>query len=587
MTSAGPTTASPSSVEETLSALPALLDEAAAIPGMAAQPLALLRGKVRAHAFNLVVCGEFKRGKSSLINALLGAEVLPTAVVPLTSVVTLLSHAASRSVDVVFDSGEQRTVTPDGLPDYVTERGNPGNAKGVREVAVAWPAPWLAGGVRLVDTPGIGSVHQHNTELTRQYLPEADAVIFVASVDQPLSRNELDFLAEIRAHAGKVFCLLNKIDHLTEAELAESTAFATQALREVLGEDIPVFPVSARLALQGRLTNDATLLERSRLPAFDAVLRSFLAHDRGAVWVRSIVQHLRRLLDEVSRSAQFELAALSTPLELLDTKLAAFAVKKAETLQARSDFDALLDADGKKLVRERIGPAIEAFRQRLLPRLNALLKVGYAELRPRGSAALQAGLEARLVDEVRLAFDGWRIEQDALLRAAFDPLCSRYSGRVRQIVDDLLTFSAGLFDIPVAVGATDSPWRMPTGFSYKFWDMPPSLLLIRNALVLALPGVVGHPIILRDAQRRAADLVSTQAGRLSYDFEERIKRNLSDFRREMAEQVAATIGEIEAAIDKGKALREQGENSMRRRQGELAALLEAAQAVRHRVDGLT
>jgi GTPase SAR1 family protein len=587
MTSAGLTTANASSVEDARSALPALLDEAAAIPGMAAQPLELLRSKVRAHAFNLVVCGEFKRGKSSLINALLGAEVLPTAVVPLTSVVTLLVHAETPAVDVVFDSGERRTVTLDRLPDYVTERGNPGNAKGVREVAVAWPAPWLAGGIRLADTPGIGSIHQHNTDITRAYLPEADAVIFVASVDQPLSRNELDFLAEIRGHAGKVFCLLNKIDHLTESELAESTAFATQVLREALGEDVPVFPVSARLALQGRLVNDAALVERSRLPAFDGALRSFLAHDRGAVWVRAIGQHLRRLLDEVGRSAQFELAALSTPLELLDTKLAAFAVKKAETLQARSDFEALLDADGKRLVRERLGPEIDAFGKRLLARLNALLKNWYAELRPQGSAALQAGLEARLVDEVRLAFDGWRIEQDALLRVAFDQLCSRYSGRVRQIVDELLTFSAGLFDIAVAAGTADSPWRLPAGFSYKFWDTPPSLLLIRNALVLALPGGVGHPIILRDAQRRAVDLVSMQAGRLSYDFEERVKRNLSDFRRAMAEQIAATIGEIEAAIDKGKALREQGESAMRRRQGELTATLEAAQALRHRVDGLT
>jgi len=499
-------------------------------------------------------------------------------------VVTLLAHAESPAVDVLFDSGDRLTVTIDRLPDYVTERGNPGNAKGVREVAVAWPAPWLAGGIRLVDTPGIGSVHQHNTNVTRAYLPEADAVIFVASVDQPLSRNELDFLAEIRAHAGKVFCLLNKIDHLTDAELAESTAFATQVLREALGEDVPVFPMSARLALQGRLSQDAALLERSRLPNFDAALRRFLTHDRGAVWVSSIVQHLRRLLDEASRSAQFELAALSTPLDLLDSKLAAFAVKKAETLQARSDFEALLDADGRKLVREHIDPQIDAFRKRLLASLNALLKTWYAELRPQGSAALQAGLEARLVDEIRLAFDAWRLEQDTSLRAAFDPLCDRYAARVRQIVDGLLSFSAGLFDIPVAGSADDSPWRMPAGFSYKFWDMPPSLLLMRNALVLALPGAVGHPILLRDAQRRAADLVSVQAGRLSYDFEQRVKANLRDFRDELEGRVEATIAGIEAAIDKGKALRLQGEHLLHERNATLAAALARAQDLRDRVD---
>jgi GTP-binding protein EngB required for normal cell division len=570
-------------VDETLSALPALLDEAARIPGIAMSQLDRLRDKVREHVFNLVVCGEFKRGKSSLINALLGAEVLPTAVVPLTSVVTVLAHADVPHVEVAFDSGEHRTIPPAALPDYVTERGNPGNAKGVREVAVGWPAPWLAKGLRLVDTPGIGSVHQHNTELTHRYLPEADAVIFVASVDQPFSRNELDFLAEIRGHSGKVFCVLNKIDHLSDAELAESTAFATHVLREALGEEVPVFPLSARLALQGRLANDAALLARSRLNAFDAALRCFLAEDRGAVWVRSISQHLRRLVDEVSRSAQFELAALSTPLDVLDTKLAAFASKKAEALQARSDFDALLDADGRKLVRERIAPEIDALKKRLVARLNTLLQAWYTELRPGGSAALQAGLEARTVDEIRRALDAWRAEQDTFLTAAFDQMCGRYSGRVHQIIDELLTFSAGLFDIPVAASAPDSPLPMPAGFSYKFWEMPPSLLLMRNAFVLALPGVIGHPILLRDAQRRAGDLVSMQAGRLSYDFEQRVKRNLIDFRREMAEQVDSTVYGIEAAIEKGSALRAAGEQQAAARRIALASVLERASTLRSRL----
>lgn len=562
--------------------LPALLDEAASIPGIAIARLDRLRDKVRGQAFNLVVCGEFKRGKSSVVNALLGAEVLPTAVVPLTSVVTLLMHADTPHAEVVFDSGECRTVSLAALPDYVTERGNPGNAKGVREVAVGWPAPWLAQGLRLVDTPGIGSVHQHNTEVTRRYLPEADAVIFVASVDQPLSRHELDFLAEIRGHAGKLFCLLNKIDHLNDAELAESTGFAAQVLQQALGGDVPVFPVSARLALQGRLTNDAALVARSRLGEFEAALRGFLGRDRGAVWLQSIRRQLLRLLDEVRLAAELELAALAAPLAELDAKLALFAAKKAETLEARSDFDALLDADGSRLIRERIGPDVEAFGQQLRPRLDGWLDSWAAELRPRGSAALRAGLEERLVDAVRRAFDDWRGEEDLRVNAAFDRLCGRYTQRMREIVDELLRFSAGLFDIPFTAGGSDSPWRAGSAFRHKFWDMPPSLLLMRNALVLALPAAVGHPIILRDAKRRAAELVAAQAGRLSHDYAERVRRNLSDFRREMAAQVDATIVTIEAAIDQGKARRAQGEHSLRARRDELAATLAAAQAVRLR-----
>lgn len=271
---------------------------------------------------------------------------------------------------------------------------------------------------------------------------------------------------------------------------------------------------------------------------------------------------------------------------MLDTKLAAFAGKKAESLQAKSDFDALLEADSKKLVREHIQPEIEAFTKRLLPRLNTCLETWYAELRQKGSAVLQAGMEERTIDEVRRTFDAFRSEQEVQVSTAFEQLCGRFSQRLRQIVDELLSFSAGLFDIPFTASGDESPWRLRSAFGYKFWDMPPSLLLMRNALVLALPVVVGHPILLRDAKQRAADLISMQAGRLSFDFAERVKTSVREFRREMTEQVDATIAGIEAAIDKGKALRLQGEGLMRERSTVLSATLAHAQDLRERVDRL-
>lgn len=568
-------------------ALPALLNEAAAIAGIDAGRLALLRDKVREQAFNLVVCGEFKRGKSTLINALLGADVLPTAVVPLTSVVTVLMQADEPRAEVVLDGGERQPIAIDALPDYVTERGNPGNAKGVREVLVGWPAAWLAGGLRLVDTPGIGSVHQHNTEVTRRCLPEADAVIVVASVEQPLGRNELDFLAEIRAHAGKVFCLLNKIDQLGDDELAESTAFVTRVLDEALGAEVPVFPVSARLALRARLAGDEPLVQRSGVGRFDAALRTFLARDRGAVWLRSVRQQLLRLVDEVRLSAELEQAALATPLAALDERLEAFAAKKTEALQARSDFDALLDADGRAIVRDQVAPAIEALGRSLPLRLRERLDGWADELRTLGSAALQTELEERLVGEIRRAVDAWRAELEAQVAANFERVCQRHAQRIRRIVDELLQFSAGLFDLPFAAAAADSPWRARAAFRFKFWDAPPSMRLIRGALVRSLPTALGRAIIVRDAKRRADDLVSTQSGRLRHDFADRVERNLRDLQREIGAQADATIAGIETAIGRARTLREQGAASTAARRAELAATLAAVQRLRDRIAGKT
>lgn len=553
--------------------LRACLTEAGGVAGMDREACVRLSEKLAQHAFNLVVAGEFKRGKSTVINALLGVELLPTGVVPLTSVVTRLQYGEAPAVTVIFENGEQRTVALGALSDYITERGNPKNAKGVREVALAYPAEWLRGGVRLVDTPGIGSVHQHNTEVTYRYLPQADAVIFVASVDQPVSRAELDFLAQIRRYAGKVFCLLNKLDYLTEAELSESLAFTTGAVREALGAPVPIFPVSARLALQGRMENHAQALARSRFPEFEAALRRFLQEEGGALWAQSLRRSLLRLLAEARLAIELELRALSAPLEQLEANLQAFAVKKRETLQAKSDFGVLLEADGRKLVREKVEPDLQAFKDALVPRLHAALESWYGELRAQGSAALQAGLEERLIAEVRTAFDGWRMEQDAAVGDAFERLCERFWRRIQDTADLLLRYSAELFAIPFAAVGTESLWQSRSDFYYKFWEEPPALMMMTDGFVRLLPGALGHPIILRQARRRAAELAEMQSGRLRHDFEERIKKSVLDFRREILARIEATIAGIETAIDKGRALRMQGSSGAASRQMELGAAL--------------
>lgn len=563
--------------------LRACIQEASSLEGVDREACERLGEKLAQHAFNLVIAGEFKRGKSTVINALLGVDLLPTGVVPLTSVVTRLQYREAAAATVVFESGEQRPVALNALPDYVTELGNPKNAKGVLEVSVAYPAEWLKGGIRLVDTPGIGSVHQHNTEVSYGYLPQADAVIFVASVEQPVSRAELDFLAHTRRYAGKVFCLLSKLDHLTEVELAESVAFTASALLEALGAPVLVFPVSARLALQGRKEGTPELLARSRFPKFEAALRSFLLEEGGKVWAQSVCRHLMRLLAEARLSVELELQALSAPLEQLEANLQAFAARKRETLQAKSDLDALIEADGNKLVRERVEPDLEAFKGALVLRLHAALEGWYGELRAQGStASLEAGLEDRLVAEVRAAFDLWRAEEDVAVGDAFEHMCARFWRSIQDSVDALLRYSAELFAIPFAAVGTESLWQSRSGFYYKFWQEPPTLRMLTDSLVRLLPGALAHPIILRHARQRAADLADMQSGRLRYDFEERIRKSVNDVRHEMLERIEATIAGIEAAIGKGRALRMQGESDAASRRNALGAALTRIQTLEGR-----
>lgn len=560
-----------------------LVEAAAAIPGIPQEPLTNLREKQALHAFNLVVAGEFKRGKSTVINALLGADLLPTGVIPLTSVVTVLQYGMQPAVMVEFEDRASHAAPLDDLADYVTEARNPKNTKGVREVTVVSPAEWLQGGIRLVDTPGIGSVHRHNTEVTYRYLPRADAVIFVASADQPLSLAELDFLATVRNHAGKVFCLLNKMDYLTPAEQAESLAFVISAVTAALGTPVPVFGVSARQSLQAQATGAEPLVQASGMPAFGEVLRRFLSEEGGEVWMASLRHQLLRLLAEARLSIELELRALNAPLKVLESNLQAMSARKGELLQDKSDVDAVLEADARKLIGERVEPELAVFKEQLTRRLHAALRSWCEELKDRRAAALRAGLEERLLAEVRGAYEIWQADADAKLSRAFEDLCTRVERRIQDSVDDLLRFSAELFDIPFAAVSAQTLWRSPTRFYFKSWDEPPGLKQLTNSLVPLLPRALGSRLILRDAQRRAADLADMQAGRLRHDFDERLRDNVRSFRQDLLQRIERTLQGIEAAIEQGRAMRVGGETEAAARREELTATLSRIASLETRV----
>ena len=176
------------------------LSRLAALPEVRGPLLTQLLDKLRENRFNLVILGAFKRGKSTLINALMGEAVLPTSIIPLTSVVTILGYGERLEIRVHFQNGQRTVITQEELAAYITEKGNPRNHKGVREVEIAYPSDYLRDGVRIIDTPGVGSVYSHNTEVAYNYLPQVDAAVFVVTVDPPLSAAEEDFLKDIREY---------------------------------------------------------------------------------------------------------------------------------------------------------------------------------------------------------------------------------------------------------------------------------------------------------------------------------------------------------------------------------------------------
>jgi GTP-binding protein EngB required for normal cell division len=196
---------------------------------------------------DVAVLGQFKSGKSSLLNAVLGEAVFPVGAVPVTAVVTRAAAGSERLLRVTYQDGSVEEVAPARLAEFVTEAGNPGNRRRVAIADVFTPAMRDWPGLRLVDTPGLGSVFVHNTEATRAWIPNVAVALVTVSAERPLSDEDRRLVAEARLTAPRVVVVLNKVDLLTEADRGEVTAFLDRALRESFGAAVAVLPFSSRV----------------------------------------------------------------------------------------------------------------------------------------------------------------------------------------------------------------------------------------------------------------------------------------------------------------------------------------------------
>ena len=213
---------------ETLARYPAAEDDEAAIRRAADHLTAL---------FLLVIVGEFNAGKSAFINALVGAEVMPEGVTPTTSVINLLRYGPAPTV----------TMQPDGV------------------ILREYPAEFLDE-ITVVDTPGTNAIIREHEQLTQQFVPRSDMVLFVTSADRPFTESEREFMESIRDWGKKIVVIINKVDLLRdEAAVAEVVAFVSENIERLLGFTPDVLPVSALAAQQAKALGDRNPEERARL----------------------------------------------------------------------------------------------------------------------------------------------------------------------------------------------------------------------------------------------------------------------------------------------------------------------------------
>ncbi|MGB6060122.1 MAG: dynamin family protein [Candidatus Aquilonibacter sp.] len=310
---------------------------------------------------SVVVLGQFKRGKSSLINALLAENLLPTGRLPLTGVMTRIAFG-ERGATVHYLDGHAEPADLRELATFVTEERNPKNERGVAQVDVTLPLAMLRE-IILIDTPGIGSTFEHNTQTARAATERVDLGIFVTGPEPPLTSEEIAFLRHVRDLADRVIVVLAKIDLAEDAE-GEVMTFTRNTVEAALHEPVLLFPVDARL-------RDA------RIDAFRDAVEAGVAESGGVLARRSRARRVRRAVAQLRRSLELRRAAALLPSE--------------ERAQARDLFARIaddVDERGQILIR-----AIESFPAEELISVDVLLD----DLLEAAATALHADLD-RFVD---------------------------------------------------------------------------------------------------------------------------------------------------------------------------------------------
>lgn len=284
-----------------------------------------LQRRLRTGDLRVVLAGEAKRGKSTLVNALLGRAVMPTGVTPVTALPTTVGHGAPERVEVEFVKGPAMSGPISGLDRYVTQRHNPTNRLGVAEIRVFLPVGLPHPRMVLIDSPGVGSAFIDNTSQAAQAQESMDVALFILTADAPMSASEMQLLTRLAELSVEVLVVLNKADLLHGDDEEQVRAYVAGFAAEVLGEEPEVYTCSGRAGLAARLAGDPTGWRASGLEGLEHALVDRAEHARTSTVETSIAAAVQRLAARQLDQLTVKAAAIRRVRDNRLDDLAAFA----------------------------------------------------------------------------------------------------------------------------------------------------------------------------------------------------------------------------------------------------------------------
>jgi hypothetical protein len=552
----------------------------------------------------VLVVGEFKQGKSQLVNALVNAPVCPVDDDIATAVPTVVKHAETTTVMLVREGAEdtppERTPVPASkLAEYVSEAGNPGNRAMLSYAEVGLPRKLLAGGLVLVDTPGVGGLGSAHGAATMSALPSADAVLLVSDAAQEYTAPELEFLDAAMKLCPNVGCVLTKTDlyphwrqimdldrgHLTDARV-----------------NADIFPVSSMLRLHAAKTQDEALMEESGFRELVAFLLRRVVARSDELDRRSTSQDVLAVTEQLAAGMKAELAAQEDP-ERIDALVSELTRAKAHAdelkqrtsrwqitlndgvadLQSDIDYDLrdrlrTIGREAEQLLEDG-DPAViwEQFAEWFHQQVSSAASANFVWAAER-ARFLAAQVAEHFAEGAEIALPQLRFDQSESMAGKVEAL-ERPDSETMGVGAKLLTGMRGGYGGMIMIGMATSlaglallnPLSIGAGLLFggkTVRDERKRMLQRRQSEA-------------KTAVRKHIDEVTFQVGKDSRDMLRRTQRDLRDHFSKLAEEVSTSLAQsVLAAQSAVKATTSEREQRIRDLKAELARIDGVSQRAR-------
>ncbi|MFY9661570.1 MAG: dynamin family protein [Terriglobales bacterium] len=515
-----------------------------------------LAGRISEGRFYVACIGQFKRGKSTLINALIGDPVLPVGFTPVTAVPTVIRFGNRRRARVQVEDGSWQEVNVSDLDQYVSEEFNPENTKRVRGVEVFVSSSLLAGGMCFVDTPGLGSIFTGNTAATQAFIPHIDAALVVIGADPPLAGEELALVETVARQVQNLILVLNKADRTTPEEKAAAVSFAERQLRRRLQRSAgPILEVSAAQQIEHRGP------ERDWQKLVDA-LAGLVAESGRQLLDSACERGIRRFGEQLLAVVGEERDALERPIEESERRIAAMKATIAEAERSMRELGYLFMAEQQR-ISDLFVDRHKAFLAGALPQAQEEFENAISPLRHGPGPRYRRRMMKEAQEIARRYVLPWlKPEQEEAERQY-----RRVSQRFVEMGNNFLKRLADagipeLARIPHALDP-DTGFRVRSGFTFlDFIEVAQPASPLRWMADILLVFVGARKVIADEARAFLAKLLEFNSTRVQSDILNRVQESRGHLEVEIRKLLHEVSRAAEHALGNAKKIREEGASAV-------------------------